>query len=293
MHNVWLIAKREYLERIRTKSFLLMTVLIPLLMGGGVLGSAIMGGKAQSNSHIAIVSSDLQVATDLQTELEHGKHSKMTVDVISPPGADTRQTLDGELANKELDGYLWITHPADSNARPTFAWTPKSKADIITKNTISSALRAVLTRENLAHRGMGASDVDALMQPVDLDSSQAGKNDDSVTAFYSVYVLFFLMYFVIMLYGMNVARSIIEEKTSRVFEVMLATIRPEEMLAGKVIGVGSVGLTQVGIWLLTAVVLTSTSLVAHFTGSDVHVPLSASQIFFFFVFFLLGYLLYS
>ena len=57
------------------------------------------------------------------------------------------------------------------------------------------------------------------------------------------------MYFVIMLYGMNVARSIIEEKTSRVFEVLLATIRPEEMMAGKIIGVGSVGLTQVGIWL--------------------------------------------
>jgi ABC-2 type transport system permease protein len=114
-----------------------------------------------------------------------------------------------------------------------------------------------------------------------------------MTAFYSTYVLFFLMYFVIMLYGMNVARSIIEEKTSRVFEVLLATIRPEEMMAGKVIGVGSVGLTQVGIWLLTAVILTSTSLVARFTGSDVHVPLSATQIVFFVIFFLLGYLLYS
>ena len=58
------------------------------------------------------------------------------------------------------------------------------------------------------------------------------------------------MYFVILFYGMNVARSIIEEKTSRVFEVLLATIRPEEMMAGKVIGVGSVGLTQVGIWII-------------------------------------------
>jgi ABC-2 type transport system permease protein len=101
------------------------------------------------------------------------------------------------------------------------------------------------------------------------------------------------MYFVIMLYGMNVARSIIEEKTSRVFEVLLATIRPEEMMAGKVIGVGSVGLTQVGIWLLTALVLTSTSLVAKLTGSDTHIPLTAMQVVFFVIFFLLGYLLYS
>ncbi|NYF77883.1 ABC transporter permease [Granulicella arctica] len=293
MHNVWLIAKREYLERIRTKSFLVMTVLIPLLMGGGIFGSAFLGGRTQSHSHIAIVSPDLQIATDLQAELEHGKHSKMVVDVISPAGADTRSVLDGELADKQLDGYLWITPATSANARPSFAWTPKAKADIITKDTISSALRTVLTRESLAHRGMVASDVDALMQPVDLDSSQAGKNDDSMSAFYSAYALFFLMYFVIMLYGMNVARSIIEEKTSRVFEVLLATIRPEEMMAGKVIGVGSVGLTQVGIWLVTAIILTSTSLVAHFTGSDVHIPLTAMQIVFFVVFFLLGYILYS
>jgi ABC-2 type transport system permease protein len=293
MRNTWLIAKREYLERIRTKSFLVMTILIPALMIGGIFGSAVLGDKAQSRSHIAVVSRDLQLATDLQAELESGKHSKMVVDVISPPGADTRKTLDNELADKQLDGYLWITPANASSGRPSFAWTPKSKADIVTRGTISSALRTVLTREGLTHQGMVAADVDALMQPVDLDSSQAGKNDDSETAFYSAYALFFLMYFVIMLYGMNVARSIIEEKTSRVFEVLLATIRPEEMMAGKMIGVGSVGLTQVGIWLLTAILLTSTSLVAHFTGSDVHVALSAMQIIFFVVFFLLGYLLYS
>ncbi len=293
MHKVWLIAKREYIERVRTKSFLVMTVMIPLLMGAGIIGGAVLNGRTQSNSHIAVVSKDLQVATDLQNELEHGKRSKMVVDIISPPAADTRRVLDGELADKQLDGYLWITPSTASRIRPSFAWTPKAKADIITKDTIGRALRTVLTRESLTHQGMGAADVDALMQPIDLDSSQAGKNDESTSAFYSAYALFFLMYFVIMLYGMNVARSIIEEKTSRVFEVLLATIRPEEMMAGKVIGVGSVGLTQIGIWLLTAVLLTSTSLVARFTGSDTHVPLTAMQVIFFIVYFLLGYLLYS
>ena len=148
-------------------------------------------------------------------------------------------------------------------------------------------------RERLAHQGMVATDVDALMQPVQVDTTQAGKNTDTTSAFFGAYILFFLMYFVIMLYGMNVARSIIEEKTSRIFEVLLATIRPEEMMAGKVIGVGSVGLTQIGIWLLTAVILTSTSLVSSFAGGNVHITLSAAQIIFFIVYFLLGFLLYS
>ena len=293
MHNVWLIAKREYLERIRTKAFIVTTILIPLLMGGGIVGSIMMSTRSKSTSHIAIVSRDQQLATDLQSELQNGKDSKMTVEVISPPGRDTRSVLDSELADKALDGYLWISPGKTSNDRPQFAYTPRSTGDIITKGTITSALRSVLMRERLAHNGMVAADVDALMQPVKVDTTQAGKAADTTTAFFGAYVLFFLMYFVIMLYGMNVARSIIEEKTSRVFEVLLATIRPEEMMAGKVIGVGSVGLTQVGIWMLAAVVLTSTSLLSSVAGGQTHISLSAAQVGFFFLYFLLGFLLYS
>jgi ABC-2 type transport system permease protein len=293
MHNIWLIAKREYLERVRTKAFLISTILIPVLMGGGIVGSIIAGGRAKSTSHIAIVSPDQQLATDLQSELQSGKDSSMTVEVISPGNDDTRKSLDSMLEDKQIDGYLWITPAPTSNARPSFAYTPRSTADIATKGAITSSLRTVLMRERLAHQGMVASDVDALMQPVEVDTRQAGKNADTVSSFVAIYVLFFLMYMVILLYGMNVARSIIEEKTSRVFEVLLATIKPEEMMAGKVIGVGSVGLTQVAVWLTTAVILTSTSLITSFAGGNIHVSLNASQIIFFVVYFLLGYLLYS
>jgi ABC-2 type transport system permease protein len=293
MHNVWLIAKREYLERVRTKAFLISTILIPVLMGGGIVGSIVSGSRAKSTSHITIVSQDQQLATDLQAELESGKDSRMTVDVISPGNDQTRKTLDAMLADKQIDGYLWITPAANPGERPSFSFTPRSAADIGTKGVVSSALRTVLMRERLAHQGMVASDVDSLMQPVKVDTTQAGKNADTTSSFVAIYVLFFLMYMVILLYGMNVARSIIEEKTSRVFEVLLATIKPEEMMAGKVIGVGSVGLTQVAVWLLTAVILTSSSIVGALAGGNVHVSLNPMQIIFFVVYFLLGYLLYS
>jgi ABC-2 type transport system permease protein len=293
MHNVWLIAKREYLERVRTKAFLISTILIPVLMGGGIVGSILAGSKAKSTSRITIVSQDQQLATDLQAELQNGKDSRMTVDVISPGNSTTRATLDSMLADKQLDGYLWITPASSANSRPSFAYTPRSAGDIGTKGTITTALRTVLMRESLAHEGMVASDVDSLMEPVEVNTTQAGKNADTTSSFVAIYVLFFLMYMVILLYGMNVARSIIEEKTSRVFEVLLATIRPEEMMAGKVIGVGSVGLTQVAVWLATAVLLTSTSILSAIGGGSVHVSLNAMQIIFFVVYFLLGYLLYS
>jgi ABC-2 type transport system permease protein len=97
---------------------------------------------------------------------------------------------------------------------------------------------------------------------------------------------------VIMLYGMNTARSIIEEKTSRVFEVLLSTIQPDEMLAGKILGVGAVGLTQIGVWMLAAIILGSTGLAASVLGSG-KLPISIGQALFFVAYFLFGFLVYS
>jgi ABC-2 type transport system permease protein len=164
MHNILLIARREYLERVRTKGFIFTTVLIPLLMAGGVIGSSLMHSK--STPHVAIVSADQQLATDLETELGRGNQPKMVADVISPPGPETRSILDDELKDKQLDGYLWITPPTAPGARPSFAFTPRSTADEGAKDLLSATLRTVLMRERLAHQGMVASDVNALMQPV-------------------------------------------------------------------------------------------------------------------------------
>ncbi|HEX2918836.1 MAG TPA: ABC transporter permease [Edaphobacter sp.] len=293
MRNIWLIAKREYLERVRTRAFLISTLMIPLLMVGGIVGSVLGTGRTRQALHITIVSRDQQVALDLQKELEGSKADQIVADVISPGNTATKAALDSMLADGQIDGYLWITQATHPNARPTFSYTPRSSADIAAKAAITMALRTVLMRERLAHNGMVANDVDSLMEPVKVDTTQAGKNAESTSSYVAIYVLFFLMYMVILLYGMNVARSIIEEKTSRVFEVLLATITPEEMMAGKVIGVGSVGLTQVAVWLLTAILLTSGSWLQAVAGHSVHFALSAPQLIYFVVFFLLGYLLYS
>jgi len=289
MHNVWLIAKREYLERIRAKSFLIMTLLIPLLMGGILFGAVLVNGHSGTMSHIAVVADDPQFATDFGTELSGKDQKKVAVDVYPSAEPGILTTLDAQLKAKDstLDGYLVVVPSTVAGARATFQWQPRSRADVIGRARVADAVGTTLTREKLTHSGMGAKEVNALLEPVHLES--AGRKDTSVAAFGSAYGMFFLMYFVILFYGMNVARSIIEEKTSRIFEVLLATIRPEEMLAGKVIGVGAVGLTQVGIWIAVALAAIQSQLM----GKDIHIFPSFSQTMFFIVFFLLGYLLYS
>lgn len=294
MHNIWLIAKREYLERIRTKAFLVATILIPVFMGVFTFGSGYLSSRAKSSSHVAIVSADPTFAADLKHELQTGKHSRMTVDLISPTPENSeaiRTRLDRALQSKgDLAGYLWVTPPAQANTRPTFTYVPRSAGDLTTQETLSAAIQNILTRESLTHQGMGVTDIDNLMAPVVIDTSKTG---DSRAAFGAAYLLFFLMYMVIMLYGMNTARSIIEEKTSRVFEVMLSTIKPDEMLAGKILGVGAVGITQIGVWMLAAGLLGSTPLATGLMGGGGHAPISLTQIFFFVTYFVFGFLLYS
>ena len=111
MHNIWLIARREYLERVRAKSFALMTVLIPVLMGGLLYGAAIINGRNSSNAHIAIVTRDAQFGQDLQTELKGEDRGTMSAEVLSPAPA-LRGQLESRLDHRKLDGYLWITPPA-------------------------------------------------------------------------------------------------------------------------------------------------------------------------------------
>ena len=286
MHNIWLIAKREYTERIRTRAFLLATILIPTLMGGGIFGVATLASRSKATAHIAVLESAPQISQDLKQELENGKDSKMTVDLL--PVSTPHAVLDQEMANKQLDGYLVIKPATVGEQRPTFDFTPRSTADIATSTAIEEALHHVLTREYLAEKGVSESETAALMAPVTLNVvGKNGEHGDSRTSFYVAYALFLLMYMVVLLYGMNVARSIIEEKTSRVFEVLLATIKPDELLAGKILGVGAVGLTQVGIWMVAA------GLLAARAGAMSGVSLSIPQAVFFVVYFALGYALYS
>jgi ABC-2 type transport system permease protein len=289
MHSVWLIAQREYLERIRTRAFLVATILIPVLMGGFVFGSGYLATSTKAAAHIAIVSPDSQFAAALQQQLETGKDSRMTVDLAAPT-PEARAALDRDLKSKSgIAGYLWVTPSSTPGARPDFAYTARSAGDVATVSTIEHAIQTVLTRQRLNRSGLAAPEVDALLAPVKLDTSSTG---DTRTAYAAASLLFLLMYMVIMLYGMNTARSIIEEKSSRVFEVMLSTIRPEQMLAGKILGVGAVGLTQIGAWMLAAGILGSTAIASSIVGSG-HLPISLTQIFFFIAYFLFGYLLYS
>ncbi len=297
MHNILLIARREYLERVRTKAFIVATLLIPLILGGIILGGGYLSQRTQTAAQLYLLSDGTPAGNtfthDLQAELqapdEDGKPSQIVATPISNTTAQ-RAMLDARLKDKKdlLTGYLQVLPPATPGARPGFAYTPRTASDIATVGTLRNAIKVTLNREHLTKEGLSKTDIDNLLKPVEIDTSKTG---NTTTAFFAAYALFFMMYFVIMQFGMNTARSIIEEKTSRVFEVLLATIKPDEMLAGKILGVGAVGLTQVGIWMIAAAAI-GAYFVAR-SGASAHAYVTPVQIVFFIAYFLFGFLIYS
>jgi ABC-2 type transport system permease protein len=287
LHNVWLIARREYLERIRTKAFLIATLVIPMILGAVGFGGGVLANRTKGAGQLIILGGQPTFDADLKRAIEADKVNQLTASA-APDDEQTRAQLDARLtASKDsLVGYLRVLPPHQGSTRPTFIFNPRSAADANLKAALKADIRYALLRERLRTQGVQQGEIDALMTPVTLDTTRLG---DSTTAINADYAMFFLMYFIIMQFGMNTARSIIEEKGSRIFEVLLATIQPEEMLAGKILGVGAVGLTQVLVWM-TAAAAYGAYVTAISGGSLLLTP---TQIFFFIVYFLFGFIIYT
>jgi ABC-2 type transport system permease protein len=298
VRNTLLIARREYLEQIKGRAFRLSTIGLPLLfaaiVGVGYISSRGLG----AGKHLVVVSSDHALGEAVRLQLLEKKNRKAFVDVISPE-ANTRAELTDHVADKSIDGFLWIED--GSGALPKASYTAQAAGDFMTTARLQDALDNGFVAEHLTAAGMEQSNIDSVVKGIDIDTYQVKKQGAHISvvrinaqaSFWKGYVMAILLSMTTLIYGMNVARSIIQEKTSRIFEVMLATAKPSEMLAGKLAGVGAVGLTQIAIWLIAGVAIIGSPMAAAILSGQYSVHFSVTEGVLFPVYFLLGYLLYS
>ncbi|MFP5235337.1 MAG: ABC transporter permease [Acidobacteriota bacterium] len=296
MHNLWLVARREYLEQIRGRAFRVSTILVPVIfvvMIGVIYLAGIGSGVGK---HVIIAANDPALATDIRAQLLKDKAAKTTVDLDAPATSGQRAQLLRKVETKDVDGLLWIDSQPNGKVQATY--TSQSSGDIVVTSRLTSALNHSLATERMTARGMSASEVDSLLKNVDIETLQVDKygrvvKSSGIGSYMKGYIMALLLSMATMMYGMNVARSIIQEKTSRIFEVMLATARPSDMLAGKLIGVGAVGLTQIAIWLVAGVLIAGSALAAPLLSGDFAIHFSWAEGILFPVYFVLGYLLYA
>lgn len=313
MRNMWLVLKREYLERVRRKSFLVLTILVPALMAGAIwIPMRIATHGTNEKRHVAVIAPTEALADSVKQQLTlpvadedpfasetkrdeaKKKPSVYTVDTGTDLSAGSKERLTAEVSDGRLNGFLWIT--PESLEKRKFEYYSKDSTNFEEQENLRSALRFALTERDLAGRGLTSGEIDSLLKPISMDPKriQEGKasKSNAVALFTATLIMVTLLYLTVLVYGMMVMRSVIEEKGSRIMEVMLSCVTPRDMMAGKILGVGAVGLTQILIWIVASVLLSGPLMMA-LRSMSAEMPIPISSIVYFGVFFLLGYLLYS
>jgi ABC-2 type transport system permease protein len=313
MHNTWLIIKREYIERIRTKAFLIMTLLMPVFMASTILVPVFLGDlKSGSTRHIVLVANDPTIAEAVQHELmpsptksdepsqqkEAGKPSKAeqpryAIEIDTTVTEAERENLRRQISDGKIDGFLWLSD-SDLAARKV-VYSAKDVTNFGEGIEMRNAVHSAIVKKQLAQKGMSGAEVESVLKPIDFDSIRIEKGKEGasgIAVFLVSFTMVMLLYINVLVYGFAVMRSIIEEKSSRILEVLLSSVTAKQLLAGKIIGVGAVGLTQALIWLAIAGGFSIAGMTASRSMmSNVHIPMAG--IIAFAVFFILGYFLYS
>lgn len=243
-----IIVSREYLERVQRKSFIISTLLTPLLMLGLMMAPALFAILAgPENKTIAVIDrTDAMIARQLDNE-----------------GELNFKVVQGELAelidNADYDAVLVIE--ADAVSRPSaIKLYSHEAASMQTEGAISSQLENIIEDERIK-----AYDIDNLSQimkelkaDVRLETFRISEGDTSETSSIISYIVgittSLMLYMFIMLYGQMVMTSIIEEKNNRVLEIVVSSVKPNALMMGKIVGIGLVAVTQILIWgiILTA-----------------------------------------
>jgi len=300
LKKVWIIAKREYLERVRTRSFLLSTFVTPVLMGAFLVLPTLISRSAargimrdnERPARVVIASDNSALAELASGELMRQRGTRYQPSIVSPASAAERGRLDQQLDDSAIEGYVLLDDSAIASRHVVFA--TRRMGDFILQHRLGEALSYAFAAQRMVQQGRSSGDVAATLQPVDLTAVSAGNTSTTYNELRGavvVFILMFVMLFSLLSYGVMVMRSVMEEKSSRITEVLMCAASAQELMSGKILGTGSIGLTQIGVWLSIAAFGASRSLYLR-TAMTV-LDVGPSLIIYFVIFYTLGYLLYS
>ena len=326
MKKFFAVVKREYVQRVRTKFFVVATILGPVLMAGFTVVPALMFSiKAGGPTRVAIVDQTGKMYERVAKELLSGKDQRNSGAKTRTPGQlpgkpndrtaqinqtgklikgsfvveearldnrpldEARKNLETRIGNRELDGYVVL--PADllKDGQPEFR--ARNTADLFTKETIESAINRAVRGQRLVDAGIKEEAVAKASEPVDLKTVEAGgKESKGDASFFLVFGLGLLIYMSVLLYGQFVLGAVIEEKETRIAEILFSSMRSFPLMMGKLIGVSLVALTQLGIWAAAFSIFS----VWAASGSSITLPHIPPIVFVYFIlYFLMGYFIYA
>jgi ABC-2 type transport system permease protein len=303
------IVRREYVERVRTKAFWFATLAIPILFLGFVAIQITISRKTGGERRIAVVDLTGNMEKPLADELaaiearqtkgsegRRGPHWTLDPRPVSGSVDATKEALRREVLSKNINGYL-ILDPKDLDKGES-EYFSTTVSDFIAQVQLQDAIHAIWMRQRIQARGLPgdlATDLERRMNMKVYKVTEKGAAEEKGAGILAVIVFLILMYSTFFMYGYQVMRGTIEEKSSRIVEIVIASVRPTELMLGKIIGIGLVGLTQYLVWSLVAMNLSLPGIATLLAGSgDMGVPrIPISLLAYFMLFFMLGYFLYA
>ncbi len=297
MNKIFTLIKREYKDSVYKKSFIIMTLLTPLIMVAlGVVPGLLMKLDSGKQIKLNIIDQSGFVAAPLQSALTdtlaNGQPKYVLTALDANANPDEQKTL---IRDEKINGLLVI--PANVSDSAQVEFYAKNVADFGLNRSLRSAIQKIVMNHRILESGLNAELIQKITKSLELTTIKISKQGTEskrgfADEYFSTFVFVLILYMSLIMYGTSIMRSIVQEKNSRIIEVLLASAKPFQLMAGKIFGQGSVGITQYLIWAVFGLGMI-------FYGSSV-MPISTkyfnfppSLFIYFVVFFILGYLVYA
>ena len=331
MRKFLAVVKHEYRKVVLKWSFLIGTLLFPVMAAGFAIVPAMIFSLQGEATRIAIADPagkiEPRLRNNLSAERMRMKAEQAAKDSLKGMGApgnksfesgaeqieqnfkfvdynaagktieQIRRELSNRVSDGELDAFLIIPENfSDENAK--YEFYSRKMGDFVVNTTLQNALNESVRSQRLADANINEERLKNLSQEVNfekrgLDETGAEKDEDG--SFLAAFIISFMIYLTLAIYGQTIMSTVVEEKETRVAEILFSSAKPFELMMGKLVGVGLAGLTQLAIWIISVVILLGIG-VSYFraAGMTISVPnITPLMIIYFFIFFLLGFFIYA
>ncbi len=251
--------KREYKESVLKKSFIIITILMPVIMIAlGIVPSMLLTLESQESIRINVLDETGFVYSELANTLKDDtlkdgsqRYLLNRVDKGLQSSDEVVQQQKANLAQKNVEGFLHI--PANVLESDEIHYFAKNVANIDVNRQLRNSVRKIINDHRIQKSGLEPAFINELTRPLELRTikiTESGQESERGFAeeYFGTFIFVLILYMTIILHGNSIMRSIIEEKTTRIIEVLLSSSNPFQLMAGKILGMGSVGLTQYIIW---------------------------------------------
>jgi ABC-2 type transport system permease protein len=306
--KVFAVIRREYLERVRTKTFWIATIIVPAFFFIYMAVQIAAIRKTSGERKIAVVDTTGRLAPALTAELvsreeamrrekpgTRGIHWIVETRPVTGDLERTKEMLRKEVLDEKIYGYLVLDQALLEKDRAEYYSI--SVSEFVALKQMDDAINLTLLRRRIEDRGLPPSVGKELEKRIDLKTwkvTTKGVTEEKGAGIIAALVFMVIMYSTFIMYGLQNLRGVIEEKTNRIVELVIASVRPIELMLGKIVGIGLVGLTQYLVWSLVAMNLSILGIAGLMAAGESGAPLiPLSMIGYFVLFFLLGYFLYA